>query len=100
MCSFDRHTLMVLPSRWGVEGDATEPAVTIVADAARNSTPVSPRPRLWISLTVGVLAMLVAHMFALTSPVPRDFALFRQAAIAALHGRDVYAAVPGLAYPL
>jgi hypothetical protein len=47
-----------------------------------------------------MLVMLVTHGYAVMSPVPLDFALFRHAAIAALHGQNVYAAVPGLAYPL
>src|SRR4051794_24432724 len=61
---------------------------------------VPSRPRLLVSLALGVLAGLASQFFASTQAKPRDFWVMWSAARALLHGQDPYALVPGVFYPL
>ena len=67
--------------------------------STRNGTrPVPARLRFLISLALGLMAGLVAHMAA-TLHKQRDFSLVWYSARAVLHGQDPYALIgPGRAY--
>jgi len=62
---------------------------------------VAPAPlRLPISLLLGMVAALLTYVIAVKRPGDSDIMLFYTAATAILHGKNAYAVLPGLTYPL